>query len=1037
MPRPSFLLLTVLFALTAAPALAAPALEKFTYREDFETRELRAWAAYPHWEDTSYNENFRVNAILPDDPNLSIEAKITPYTVVDNYVGAQKLLDMYLTPESTLRLRYYLKTIQPVESFTVRFAAGTFGKLDAVVPHPETNTWVWLDLSWDDFARENPGIMGMAALKVNALAVLAKIPMADPAMPIYLGIDDIDFQGARETPFVFAEPKALRMREWKPLVATQHYRPGDMFTVRGTWTPDADRVSITVTPFAAGGDTLFRADLVNKGGEWSLAPRKADFPAGFHRATLTAWKKGDRIASTELAFMVARPDWAGKHPRLWFDAAKKSEIASKLATDRFKRVADGIRASAKAARDKTPVEKVVDDIGQFPEEDWLATIDGWFDRIVAWRQGVYQNTLAWTFLGDREAGLYAKDLLVKICGFPTWVHPWFVKRGQFFYYPLGEAGSEFAIGYDCLYDLMSESERKTVRDGLARNIVQACHKGWIENNLTTNNTSNWVANIASGSLMVQAAIYGDDPAMNPEPYLTGALFKEEALIRSGFGRDGGYGEPNGYHYFTMDGLSQALPAIENVFGIDMTAKLRSAYTELIWAGLVKRKYTFYYGKSGGEMGPLTYWAWLLPKYKDPLLGWFYHFMKSGETLNDAIYDTESVPREDPFTRPPVRAFRDMGTTVFKSGWETDDFVFVMRSGPFYNHQFMDQGSFWLSDRGSLFIERRHGSTEPYIGATCYEPWYIQPFSHSTILLDMNHQSQRTGDCLGFAGGFEDYAFIGHFLDGTNAAFSQGDIGRLYWGRVKSMQRNVLYLKPRTLLMLDTVYPADKDVEANLLYQTARLQDITAGGSVSAIEKNGNTLFIHHLAPEHPRVEQVETPHYFYTLLREKPLVKEGMLVVSAKTDGNPLVMANLLTSTKGERPDVSTARGNGCVTGKAGAVPFAFSTRPGHVYTTGEYATDALAVTWDGSTIFAALATTLSRGGALLVRSSAPVTCEITPSGMKYYIGSAAKVAIGVSAPPKAVTVNGKAVTGAAYDVAGKTVTIELTAGEGEVRVRE
>ncbi len=1035
MPRLYTFLLFTLFAAFPGPARSDTALEPFTYRENFETRELRAWAAYPHWEDTAYNENFRVNAILPDDPNLSVEAKITPYTVVDNYVGAQKLLDMYLTPESTLRLRYYIKTVQSVESFAVRFAAGPEGKLDVTVPHPETNRWVRLDLAWDDFARENPGIMGRSALKVNALAVLAKIPMADPAMPIYLGIDDIEFAGARAMQFELAEPKTIRLREWKSLIAARHYRPGDVFAVRGTWALDADRVSIAVTPFAAGGDTLLRANLVNKGGEWTLAPRKADFPAGFHRATLTAWKAGVIRSETEFAFVVSRPDWAGKHPRLWFDAAKRAEIASKLATDRFKGVADGIRSSAKAARDKTPVSAVVDDIDQFPEEDWLATIDGWFDRIVAWRHGVYYNTLVWTFLGDREAGLYAKDLLVKICGFPSWVHPWFTKRGQFFYYPLGEAGSEFAIGYDCLYDLMSDGERKTVREGLSRNIVQACHKGYIENNLTTNNTSNWVANIASGSLMVQAAIYGDDPSADPEPYLSGALFKEEALIRSGFGRDGGYGEPNGYHYFTMDGLSQALPAIENVFGIDMTAKLRHAYTELIWAGLVKKKYTFYYGKSGGEMGPLTYWAWLLPKYKDPLLGWFYHFMKSGETLNDAIYDTESAPREDPFTHPPVRAFRDMGTTVFKSGWETDDFVFVMRSGPFYNHQFMDQGSFWLSDRGSLFIERRHGSTEPYIGATCYEPWYIQPFSHSTILLDMNHQSQRTGDCLGFAEGFEDYAFIGHFLDGASAAFSQGDIGRLYWGNVKSMQRNVLYLKPRTLLMLDTVTPAGKDVEANLLYQTARLQDITAGGQVSSIEKDGNTLFIHHLAPERPRVEQVETPHYFYTLLREKPLVKEGMLVVSAKTDGNPLVMANLLTSTKGERPNVSTEHREGCVTGKTGGMPFAFTTRPGFVYSTGEYATDALAVTWDGPTVFAALATTLSRGGTLLVRSSAPITCELSTSGMKYYLSTQALVTCGVTARPKAVTVNGKAILNSAYDASANTVTLDLPGGEGDVRI--
>ena len=81
---------------------------------------------------------------------------------------------------------------------------------------------------------------------------------------------------------------------------------------------------------------------------------------------------------------------------------------------------------------------------------------------------------------------------------------------------------------------MTKEERATVRDGFRRNLVEGVHRGYVVNNLTTNNTSNWVANIASGSLMCQAAIFGDDPSSgSPEPQLTGAIFKEYALIGSG------------------------------------------------------------------------------------------------------------------------------------------------------------------------------------------------------------------------------------------------------------------------------------------------------------------------------------------------------------------------------------------------------------------------------------------------------------------------------------------------------------------------
>ncbi|GAH81846.1 unnamed protein product, partial [marine sediment metagenome] len=251
---------------------------------------------------------------------------------------------------------------------------------------------------------------------------------------------------------------------------------------------------------------------------------------------------------------------------------------------------------------------------------------------------------------------------------------------------------------------------------------------------------------------------------------------------------------------------------------------------------------------------------------DPLLGWLYNYVQKSETFFDALYETRDTPQKDPFDENPVRVFRSVGTTVFKSGWDADDFNFVMRTGPFYNHQHIDQGTFWLSDRGSLFLEERHGST--YYDDPLYQPWYTQPIAHSTILIDHNHQSQQVGDHLVMADGFDDYAFISHFLDGENAAFTSGDIGRLYWGKVKSMQRNVLYLKPRTLLMLDTIYPAENDVDVTLLYQTAHLGDITAGNTMSTISKDGNTLFIRHLYPENTEVEAVETPHYLYTLQRE-------------------------------------------------------------------------------------------------------------------------------------------------------------------------
>ncbi len=749
---------------------------------------------------------------------------------------------------------------------------------------------------------------------------------------------------------------------------------------------------------------------------------------------------GEVVSETSFTFVVAPEGLGGKHPRLWFDKAGQQVVEDRLTSERFSSVAKDISSRAKKFRDDNPIESIVDEVDQFHTvmiNNVSVALYPWFDRIKVWRGGVHQNSLAGALLGDAEAAAYAKALMLKLSTFPQWVQQWFIERGRHIYYPVGEFGQEMALAYDLLYDTMNENERRQIRTALRKQIVLGCHKGYVEDDIVTNNTSNWVAHITGGSLMCQLAMYGDGPdeaASVHEPYFSGVIFKLYDLIQKVYGIDGSYGEGYGYYNFTMLSLSKVLPAADTAFNIDMSENIRGSYRELIWAGLVREKQNFYFGDTGGSLGPITNWAWLLPKHRDPLLGWFYNNQKSGETLMDVLYETEDVPQDDPFDEEPVTFFRDVGTTVFKSGWETDDFVFVMRTGAFYNHQHIDQGSFWLADRGSVFIEERHGST--YYLDPLYQPWYTQPVAHSTILIDHNHQSQRVGDPLLFAEGFHDYAHLCQYLNGGKAAFASGDIDGLYWGEVSDMKRNVLFLKPRTVLMIDTVVPAKRDVDVTLLYQTRHLADIDAGSRISTITKDGNTLHIMHLSPKKSTPVAEETPHYLYTLRNEKPLKEEGMLTVTARTNIIPLVMTNLLTVTaEGEQPDVTCEERDGYLYGESAGTPFAVTTRPGTVYDLGEIRTDALAISFDGTTTFAAMCTTLSGDSIIDITSGQPITCELAGNTIRYFRPKSGdgKVVFGLDRRPGTIMVNGKSLSRVAWDAAKGTVTLTLPAGEGTV----
>ena len=1038
-------------------------LEPWTYSENFEDRALGAWASYPLWQDTAYDPNFRIDEMVPGDPNISIVQKVTPYTHVDNYAGAQKLLDMYLTSRSKIKFRYYVKTHLAPEFIKVRFAAGELGKLDVTIPAPKTNTWEWVTVDFNDVIKENPGIMNKEQVKIYALAILTKIPKADPKMPFYLGLDDIVFEGERDMVFRFSEPTMHKLPEYKPFIPEKPYHYGDEFKLKGEWLLQATKVQLELVSYTDREHVVYKGRLSKKNGLWTLSSMKLSFPDGLYLGKLTAYQGSKQLSDTEftihIAPKVSKID--GVHPRLLYDDEKKKWIQERFKQPQFEKVYNDIAKKAREERGKVPVESLVFDLDQFPDEDWLPTWSAWGSHIYSTDGALRMNAMAYTFHGDKEAGMYVKNVLLKLSEWPNWGHPWQIKRGRFSEHRTGSWSHRVAEAYDLTYDLMTDEESSKIRKAIIDNIVKGSFRTYVYNDNITSNTSNWLGMISGGAMMSMAAIYGDGPDVeNLEPYFTGTMMKYyEFITKVTDSNDGSWGEGLGYNNYTFSNMGYSVPSLKNVFNIDLSAPLIGTYNEYIWGGIIKDRHWFEYGDSGGNMNPATNWAFLLDMQKEPRLGWFYNYLKKGgyiesntqasngdsgikegtsagenETIQDVFYDTKNVKEDSPFDESPVKMFKNVGTTVFKSGWEKDDFVFVMRTGAFYNHQHLDQGSFWLADRGNIFIEERHLKNSNYYDDPLYQPWLTQPVGHSTILIDGNHQSQRVGDPLNFAPGFDDHAFIDQFLDGKKAAFSAGDIGRLYWGKVKSLTRNVVYLKPRTLLMLDIAVPNEEDHDVTLLYQTLRLEDIKADKEASSITKGGSSLNIVHLSPSVMDVEAVETPHYLKTLLNVRPLEREGMLTVTARTQGKPLVMANVLSVTdEGSIPDVDVQTHDGFVSGTIEGNKIAFTTEPGQIYSVEEMETDAVSVVWDNGVTFVASATVFSRNGHNLLKSDLPMTFEVSGQQIKFYRISEGKVTIGVSKRPSSVKINGKRVKNYTYKNSEKTIELSLPQGEGVI----
>ncbi len=1037
-------------------------LESFLYEEDFEQGELNAWASYPPNQDTAYDPYVYPGQIRPDEPGKCLVIKAEPQWNQDQLLGAVKLFDFLLDPSFSLRFRYYLKTVNTCPEISIHLPLADGQRLVYRKHDLVSNKWAELTLTWEDL--KAAGLISGAGnvRRLTALAITARIAKADPDMPIYLGLDDIKIYGKREKKFQFLEPRVHELTEWKERIPVRHYRQGEKFRLRGSLDFPADKVFLAISYFSDRNNIFFSAPLRrDPQGSWRTAeiPLTANrFPPGLYLGTITAERKNTVLSQTLFTLFIESAGPKPPHPRFFVVDGKTEQFRHRLLSSRFRPVLERFLSRAKSYREKLSLDTVIFDLDQFPEKDWVASLPAWYvDRFMTFREALFTNAVSHLSGQDKEAAFFAKDLLLRLSSWPSWNHPWMEARGFHTYYPLGEFAEAFALAYDAVYELLTEEERTIVRKGLLRNYIEPAYQTYVVDNQVTSNSSNWISHIAGGALVALSTMAGDDPASlgDLEPWLTGFLLKEHRYITTVFGADGSYGEGFRYFNFAMQSFAKAIPFIRQTFGIDLTAPFRGSHLETIWTSQVEKNIAFGFGDTesylkqeatawwiGSENGPMNNWAWLLELTRDPTLAWLYTSLKEFDTLQEVLHETADIPAQEPASLGNVRFFPEVGTAVFRSGWKENDFVFVFRSGPFYNHQHMDQGSFYLADHGEIFLEERYDGEHHYYDDPVYRSHAIQPISHNTILLNRNPQSQKVGDPKNFAPGLNDQAQLLHWLDGENFAFVAGRLEKVYMENVQELKRNFLYFKPRTILLIDEVVPDLSDIEVNRLFHTRWKKDIAAGKNVSKVSKGNKTLFFFHLLPEDAIHEVLSEPH-FLCQFSVRPLVERGYLQVSAKTKGKKLIFADLLSATEnGAPPAVKITRHPGSITisaGKGKEEKTAVLNLETEI-ALGPWSSDALLLASSSAReVLVAGAKCLYRSGKKYLESEEPFYGIVrgTEKAIALRLNNEKKTELCLALPfrPSHFLHNGKPDRNFRYDPVGQLLYLSLPAGPNEVEI--
>ena len=1011
----------------AVNAIAAPALEPYTYTTDFSGGSVGPWSSYPPSQDTAYDPTIWVKERPDADGNKALFREITPNFTNDYIFGARKKFhNLYVDASSVLSFKAYIKSNRPIEGVRLRFGFTDGTKQELDVPFTTIESWYSARVSFSSMITDGQ------SHKLDAVAFMALCPDADPENLLRFGVDDVSITGYRQTKFSFTSPETHILEERPEQIAAVHFNEGGEIEIAGRAPFKAKSVEVTVSRALTGANRK-TWKMKEKDDVWSRVIKigtSSDVSAGIWRATVTAVSADNepRTSTTELVFLVSKANAPGSNPRILTTAADIPAVQDRAKSGDMKKVWDGLVRNAERRRSDRTTDEFKYNLDAYDDIYWLPTYGGYIQALYTPSNYIRSNAVVYGISGDTEAGDAACRALKMMAQWPSWVHPHILNQGQYTYWPVGQVLSDLAVGYDMAGDRLSAADRKLVATALYEKGITQVFKEYVRDNRVSSNTSNWIGDVTGGGIMCALTLMDEYEDRDLEPYLTGMILKMGDLVKSGFDKDGAYGEGYSYLNHALHCINTALPGLDRTFGVKFPLKLYEAHKLIFYQWDSYTNHLYDWGDTVTSLRAMSNFTWFLNKSGDPLLQWLYDKNPGSADVDLLLLDTHNK-EEDVTVLPKATLFRDTGTAVFRSGFDEDAFIFVFRCGPFFNHQHFDQGSFFIADRGEEFLGE--------VGRSDYydDPWYkklvTQPAGHNCILIDDNPESQRAGDLLHDVPAWTDYARISDFMSFDGGAFLSGDLTPLYKGKVETLRRSVLYSAPRTIVMIDEAAGAVDARQINLLFHPPHREDITIDGPGKVrITRQSGTLQMTSLSGDVDISANKRPPTlYEFNGLDAVTMKPYGYVKMDADI-GNGTTAVTVMSTDKGASGALNSRRFDDLVLLDLDGVTCAIKTKPGGVMDVDGTVTDALVYASLEDGFRAMRATYIDRSGKKLFESDTPVSIEITGSKISYSSAENAEITVFMETKPRRINAGGEQYKDWSFN-RGKGLVLTVKAGTG------
>lgn len=323
-------------------------------------------------------------------------------------------------------------------------------------------------------------------------------------------------------------------------------------------------------------------------------------------------------------------------------------------------------------------------------------------RIVLER--VFYLSYGYRMTGNEEYLKRAEEEMLAAAAFTDWNPKHFLD--------VGEMCFGLAIGYDWLYDKLSEQTRKTIREAIISKGIMAAKS---KDAKFYRSKTNWNQVCNGGLVNAALAICDEEPELAKE--IIDKALGSINLALENYAPEGGY--PEGFQYWTYGTAYQVLlnDALESVFGHsfglnEAPGLLRSARYVQFMTAPTGDCFCF------SDANPTAYgnimMFWFAYKANDPSLLWLEMDYLKDKNLDFGEYNEDRLlpclpifaSRVDlsKVRAPKEKVWKNDGITplfIYRSGWDSSKDVYLGVKGgtSSFSHAHMDAGSFVYENEG--------------------------------------------------------------------------------------------------------------------------------------------------------------------------------------------------------------------------------------------------------------------------------------------------------------------------------------------------